>query len=262
MKITINDDNKFEKLKIMFRVLKQFTTSTLIRCDKEKLYIQSMDAAKTSIAEYTLYKDWFDDYEIDGEETFGVMTHIICAVFNCYIDNGKMTMKLNDDTLNVSYHTKEEDALIKDKIFDIPLIDLDENIINIPEQEYQIDLGMSTSMFNDMISEISTFNSDLQLSINENEIYFKTYDSYDIGDTINCNLSIYLDIEKIEEFSIEENTNIKVAYSTKNILMMSNFSKIFDTIKLGISEDTPLNICFEDENNYIIHFYFAPKISE
>lgn len=264
MKIVINDASKIEKLIVMFRVLKQFTSTIMVHCDEEKMYIQAMDPAKISIAEYTLQSGWFDEYSVDDETDFGVSTRILCSVFGCYIDNGSLTMEINDegDKLHISYASNDDKAIITYKNYNVPLIDIDEELLNIPESEYEADLGMSTTMFNDMVSEISAFSAGIHFNISEEHIKFTTTDSYANEDAIDCDCEINVDIENVEEFSIDEDCEINVSFTTKYISIISSFSKIFENIGLSISGTLPLKIFFADEGNYDIKFYFAPKIED
>jgi proliferating cell nuclear antigen PCNA len=262
MKIIINDSSKFEKLNIMMRVLKQFTNEVIIRCDKEKMYIQAMDNAKISIAEYSLCYNWFDTYNVTNDEIFAINTHIFCAVLGCYIVNGKMVIELNDNKLKISYFTNDKEAIITEKNFTIPLVDVNSDLIIIPDIEYEADLDMYLSLFTNMISEISTFSNDIIFSITEESIIFTTNEQYKNIETIDCAFSINLDIEKVNEFSINEDCNIKVCYTTKYLHLISQFSKIFKNIKLSISQKHPLKIEFYEEDNLIIKFYFAPKIND
>lgn len=262
MKIIINDSSKFEKLNIMIRVLKQFTNDVIIRCSKEKLYIQAMDNSKISIAEYSLFSSWFDSYHVNNDEIFAINTRILCAVLGCYINNGKMILELNNNKLEISYFTNDKEAIIKEKNFTIPLLEINNELLVIPEVEYEADLGMSLSLFTEMISEISTFSNDILFSVNEESIILNTNEQYKSMESIDCEFSINLDIDKVNEFSINEDCNIKVCYTTKYLHLMSFFSKIFKNIMLSISQENPLKIEFSEENNFIIKFYFAPKIND
>lgn len=261
MKIVINDSSKFEKLNVMFKVLKQFTTDIVIECNKKSLYIQAMDKSKISMAEYSIFAEWFDSYNVKKKEVFAINTKILCAILNCYISDGTMELNFDDNELQILYYTNDKNAIIKEKKFFVPLIDIQSNFVNIPEVEYEADLGMSLSLFNHVISEISTFSTDIEFNVSEEQILFTTNEQYKDMDTIDCALSINLDIDKINEFSIDEGADIKVSYSTKQIHILSLLSKIFENIMISISQENPLKLEFTDENNYNIKFYFAPKIS-
>ena len=262
MKLLINDAKKIEKLIVMFRVLKQFTNSIVVNCDEEKMYIQAIDQWMVSIAEYTLYREWFDEYSIPEETTFGINTSILCSVLGCYIENGNLEMELDGDRLYISYNTKDEKAIITHKNYTVPLIDVTNDLLSIPESDYEADLEMTTSIFNAMVSEIATFSGGINFKISEESIQFETVGTFANQDTIDCNCVIDVDIENVDAFSIDEGCSFTVSYATKYISLISSFSKIFKNIEMNISPELPLKIKFCEENNYEIIFYIAPRIEE
>ena len=64
------------------------------------------------------------------------------------------------------------------------------------------------------------------------------------------------------EFSIDEDCKINVSFATTYISYVSNFVKIFKNVKIGMSNDMPLQLLFEEEDNYTIKLYVAPAIDE
>ena len=265
MKLVINSESKIQKLIVMFKVLKQVTNMITVYCDKDKLYIQALDPAKISIADYTLYAKWFDEYEIDNDTHFGVNTSTFCSVLGYYIENGKLTLEFSDDSdkLCISYDTDDEKAIVTHKTYNVPLIDIESDLLSMPDLEYEADLGMSLSLFNSIISEISSFSSGINFNIDEDSIKFKTRDHcFTSEDKIDCETEINIDIENVDEFSIDEDCKINVSFTTSYISYVSNFVKIFKNVKIGMSNDMPLQLLFEEEDNYTIKLYVAPAIDE
>ena len=107
------------------------------------------------------------------ETTFGISTSILCSVLGCYIENGNLEMELDSDKLYISYNTKDEKAIITHKNYTVPLIDVTNDLLSIPESDYEADLEMSTSIFNAMVSEIATFSGGINFKISEESIQLK-----------------------------------------------------------------------------------------
>ena len=66
MEITITDSNKLDIFSSIFQNIKLFTTAITLQCDKERMYIQTMDSSKISIVEIIIPAKWFSTYKCDS----------------------------------------------------------------------------------------------------------------------------------------------------------------------------------------------------
>ena len=53
--------------------------------------------------------------------------------------------------------------MVLDKYYQIKLIDLEENLLEIPETEYNVDIMIPTKSFADIIQELTIFHTDLKI---------------------------------------------------------------------------------------------------
>ena len=254
MKVTITDNEKVIKFAIIFSNLKAEYKETNLYFRKDGLYFQMMDASQISLVELNIKKDWFTDYEITIEQVFGIHIETFDKILSCIDKNYTIELNIDEkkDKLNI---VLSNGKIIKD--YDMNLLDLDSEILDIPKVEYTADIILESAIFKDYINELIMFGDDLILKCNENEIILSS--EGDEGKS-----KIIINEEYLEEYGIEEEANINLSYSIKIIKIISNFVKLNKLTNIHVSEDKPLKIEYNldnsDENK--LSFFLAPKVAD
>ena len=152
MRIHIKDNDKADLFVQCFQHIKTFTESVNIMFNETELYVQSMDHAMVMISEMKLPYTWFDEYILTDEVsvTLGVNTGLWSKVLSLREKSQTILLDTSgsDDHLLVKF-TSSDESNEKNKSFDkefvIPLIDLESDLMQIPETEYQADITMTSS---------------------------------------------------------------------------------------------------------------------
>ena len=73
-----------------------------------------------------------------------------------------------------------------------------------------------------------------------------------------------IDFDDLEEFAIEEDTELSLDYSLQYILWMLEYSDIFDQSHVHLSNQYPMQIYYsiDESSESYIRFYVAPQISD
>lgn len=243
MKLNLVDANKSIIFSNILKQLKSFTNDVNINFYKDKFYIQFLDTNHICLCELVLMKEWFNNYVVKDETHLGINTNILQKIIKCKGENDAIEIEYNTDAdrMNMSFNNYDDKNIIT-KAFEVPLVEMDIDMLNIPENtESQADIKIQSSLFFHLINELALFSNNLNMEVNENEIYMN-------ADGDSGKYSINVDIEKIEEFSIDEGANIKTTYSIKYFTLISNFSKISKYVNLSIGENTPIIITFNLDN--------------
>ena len=256
MKIVITDKTKKEIFAKLFKHLTTFSTIVSFRFNDSELYIQGMDSGHISLFELKLKKDWFDIYTLSKPIVIAIDIKLLSTIL-CFRDiNHNIIIEIDDngDTLYIALES-EEDSKLLTKAFEIPIMDIDEVLLAIPEVEYPADFIMNAKELKILVDQMNTFGDILKIKCTEEFIQISSK-----GDNGKMNVKINLD--DIDEYSIEEEKEIELEYSTKYILWMLEYSDIVEQTHVHISEDVPMQIYYSlDDGNYI-RFYLAPRISD
>jgi proliferating cell nuclear antigen PCNA len=261
MKLAITDKKKINQLVTIFRHLKGIVVDVNLILSEEMFYIQSMDSSHACLVEIKLTRDWFDKYTLKEDEVLGINSEILFKVIDCWKEGQEITIytKNNNNNLFIDFNGEKQVT----KKFQLPLIDIDSDIMDIPEKDYDVDLLLKSNDFKELISELSIFNS---------TIIFKC-SSDDEKVIIDANggmgaMQVEIKDDDILEFAISEDLELSVTYALSYINTMCSFSKLNDCVYIHSSDDVPMKLHYSlddkdsSESENYVKFYLAPKIDD
>ena len=247
------------------------------------LYIKQMDSSHVCYTLLDINKDEFKEFIFDSKLnsfiSIGINLKNLASILNACKESNSIQLQLLDiDKLYIISKTVYD---IKE--FSLSLIDIDSEILDIPDSDYYCEFRLSSDIFNSIIDSCEIMKGkDLQFNI-----YNKKLTILCIGELGEYkqifNEKEYLE-KKIKIIRNEDNTkNVKnqikkkenyslnvskVNFSIKyNIDMMINFKKggkLVDIININLKPDSPmrLDIMLNDNNGSCIQFYLAPKMDD
>lgn len=279
MNIVINNAIKADIFVSLFQHISKFTENVNLMFETDRFYMQSMNTAHVVILEICLPKEWFDIYEIEGGSLkIGINTALFYKVLKkrektqqiniCYQNatNDKLqfffttniqSSSSSSSSIDETNNTKKKDEVF-DKDFEIPLVDVEEEILSIPDMEYQAELSLSTDKFANLISQLKDFGETLEIQCSEDKITLSAH-SCENGKMITRIL-----IEDLTEFSIEENENIQMEFALRYLYDICLYQKLSKLVELKISKDFPIRIMYPlgVEKDATFLFYLAPKMAD
>ena len=260
MNVVLNEKDKVSKFACIFKHLKQFSSDINMYFSEDGLYTQGMDGAHVCLFELSLKSEWFSSYEVEKDITIGVNCELIFKVLNCLEEFQSIEITYNEgDKLNIKL-TPNEGVRGIVKEFEMPLVDIDSDVLEIPDTDYSADIEISSNEFRELISQLSIFGTDITFNCRD-EIKITGTGEYGIMNAI-------ISENDISMYQIEEDTELSLSFAGKYLQEMSSFSKVNSSINLHFSKDTPMKMQYnmdgEDEEkclNYV-RFFLAPKIED
>tara|TARA_E500000331_G_scaffold358081_1_gene422585 strand:+ start:5012 stop:5806 length:795 start_codon:yes stop_codon:yes gene_type:complete len=259
MIIKIIDEQKCIDFVNVFQHLKLFSANINIHIENEKIYIQGMDPSHVSIYELNLLASWFDEYNVDTEEVIGVNSGILFKILNARGAGQNINMHMENDNFEIDLISEKENKDSFNKYFKVPMIDNDEEMMLIPESDYQLDISMASKKFKSLIDQLSGFGDTVDVMYKEDKVFLKS-ESIEEGE-----MKIEINLDDLEGCEVEEGLHMSNSYATRYMHMFTQFLKISKDIYLSFHKDLPLKVIYllddEEKDNYL-RFYLAPKISE
>ena len=256
MDITINDINKLDIFTNLFQNIKLFTGSINIHCNKERMYIQTMDTSKISIVDIMIPKEWFCSYHCDSPIVIGISTLIFYKLLSSRDKSQTMQLIYDiEEKDKLFVHMKSVKKTVFDRDFEAPLIDLDSELLSVPIIEYEADIILPSLDFALLINQLRGFGETLQFVCNENHIEMISK-SIDSG-----KMSVSVEISNLSSFEIEEEKELNMSFSLSPLHNICQFCKIFPEVDIKLHSEYPLYIRFKHEQLSIC-FFLAPRIVE
>ena len=286
MRLTIENKSKMEMFVALFQLLKNWGSCLNLHFEKTRLYIQSMDKSHICLSSIHISSNWFSHYEIDNPANISLDSTNFAIMMNYALKHSKMEIKFEDesdpDTIFINLSSSngssnnictnntvdvvepkkkgkvtkvKEDHNKFDHFFELGLIEVEQDTLNIPEVEYDVDFTMKSDNFSELISELMVFGSNLNIICNEDKVEFNA--SGDAG-----KLKVNIPIDDLNEYAIAEGDSLDISYSLTHLGKMCLSTKLGQYVSLSISTEYPMAIKYDLGDNSSVAFYIAPKIAD
>lgn len=266
MDILLTNKQKIAQISLIFKNLKNLSSDVELHVSEKGIYIQGMDSGHVCLFEVDIKAYWFDEFNNhDTESRLGINCEIIHKIINCKEDYHNIRMKYsNGDKLIVTLFPQEGQTGFT-KEFELSLMDIDAQLLEVPEVEYDADVEIGSSDISNLINQLSMFGKDLNVKCNET-ITFKGTGEFGT-------MSAIIEEDQICMYAIAEDTEVNLTFGMEYLNKMVSFSKLNGITKLHFGKEYPMKLQYdldfvmdeEDEDetsqNYI-RFFLAPKIED
>jgi len=263
MRIVINDPKKVSIFATIFRRLKDVAQDVNIDVYPDKMYIQGMDDARVCLFELLLQDDWFAEFDVNKQEVLGIRCEIMFKMIGCLEDGQKIIMHMKDgaDNLSVDFDALSADKKTIKKSFEVPLIDMDSEHLEIPPTEHQADIVIKSRQFSDLVTQLAIFGDEITINCNSDTIDLTSKGEYG-------KMTASIEDDDIIEYALEEDALIELSCGMRYITQVCAFEKISENIYFHCSDDKPVNLHYSldemdsSESENYVRFFIAPKICD
>jgi|Laugresu1bdmlbdd_1035124.scaffolds.fasta_scaffold03442_2 proliferating cell nuclear antigen PCNA len=260
--LAINNVQTAEWFTSIFQHARLFTEHMNIMFEPNRMYIQSMDATRVSIFEVYLPAEWFCKYEHSGDSTvtIGVHSTMLFKILNTREKNQSLNIKFNsNDDEKLYLHFNSEDKTVFDKNFEMPLMDIENELMAIPESDSDAEFSISSANFANIVNQMKLFGDTIEINCSE-EIVELLSISQEAG-----KMTVNIDIDELTSYSINEGEQLHLSFSLHILHNICQYNKISKEMEIHLKENFPLKLIYHLGNNVPgakLVFYLAPKIED
>ncbi len=274
MNIVISDSVKAKIFTNIFQNIKHFCDHINILFRQNGLYAQGMDNSHISIFELSIPVAWFDAYRFpyESDAHIGINVALFFKILNTRDEGQEIFIKYDKecspDKLLLHFITSATATTktLFDKHFELPLMDIDSEIMHIPSVDYQAEFTLASANYFNLINQLKQFGADLTIKCNENEIRLLA-NSQESG-----NMSVTVPIDELSLFAINEGEQLNLSFSLSHMSNICSFYKASSEINIAISVDYPLRAIYylekspEDDEDPLskarLFVYLAPRVDD
>lgn len=281
----LTQTEKVEKFVTIFSNLKGFTEFITLRLETQKLFVQGMDSSHISMFEINLSHDWFDEYTIEKEIVIGISTDTLHKILSTRkSQHGIIFKNINQENLTISLfdvNNINPKKKMYPKEFNLSLVDLDIEEMNVPEQDHDVDIEFQSKQLKSLLDEVVLFNDSVSFTCNDDSVVFKCKNDI-------CSFQTDIPTEQLSYFSYREAPSL--SFNVKYLHIFLQFHKLNENVWLHLNENSPLRCRYildqqqnkdkhidtenaehkydNDEENELqtsintVTFYLAPKIED
>jgi proliferating cell nuclear antigen PCNA len=275
MNIQIEDPIKAEIFVSIFQHIPKFTEHVNMILEADRFYVQSINSSHVIIMEIVLPAAWFSVYSVSPEMTMiGLHSALFYKVLKKREKHQKIhleCLETNMDHIEVHFTSRETaaDKTIFDKHFHIPTMDIESELVAIPEMDHQAEFILDSDAFSNLISQLKDFGDALEMECSEDKIELCANSSE------NGRMLTAIPIADLSEYAIEEGENIRSEFALKYLHEICSYKSISKHVEISLSRDFPMRILFRlggssfEEKNEVeskvepkLLFFIAPKMAD
>ena len=235
--------------------LKEFLPNAQIRCSSAGIGINGMDGGHIGFVDYFLAAGDMTHCKIPRPISVGVSLAVLARVLANVGSGDKLTLSLNakEDRLIVSY-TNEH--VSKRGLYEIALINLTEDALEIPSLDYAADVQAKTSDILTALREVSAFGEFLDLTLDEDGFHVEA--TGELG-------SAKQTLENIEgrEMMLENGEAVSAKFAAKFLLsIVKGGGSLSPLARLEFDAGKPLRASFHFGTGSRFVGYLAPRVAE
>lgn len=258
MELSLDIQSKIEKFVGLFQLLKNWGSLLNLQFKKDEMYIQLMDKSHVCLSNITITNEWFSEYKIDNDITqtsICVDANYFCLIISQALKYQKLEIRTDDvdpDKMFISILSIKDNY---NHYYELNAMDFDQELLDIPETDYDVELSIDSKKITDLLGELSMFGEDLHVLCSEETIELSA-----IGD--NGKLKISLPPDNLVEYAISEGEVVEMVFSLNNVLKKCLSNKLTNTVSISISKEIPMYVKYDLGDNSKVCFYIAPKMMD
>ena len=130
-----------------------------------------MDNSHVALVSVSLEKEGFANFRCDRPIPLGVNVASLTKVLKCAKDDDIVTLKANDDAdiLNLTYEAARSDRIAE---YDMKLMDIDADELQIPETEYDARITMLSAEFARIVRDLSQLGESGKIEVSKDGVRF------------------------------------------------------------------------------------------
>jgi proliferating cell nuclear antigen len=259
MRLTIDNKSKQEVFVAIFQLLKHWASHINMHFEKDKLFIQTMDKSHVCLADFNIKNNWFSNYECLNNIKLSLDANHFAILLNAALKHDIIELRVENesepDKLYINFLNNTEKKGEFEHFFELNLLDIEEDTLDIPKVDYDVDFTIETKKWIDVLSELNTIGEDLNIHCKQNIIELIA-----IGDA--SKLTVNIPVDELNEYAIAEDEEVNISFSLKHLCKKCCSTKLCTTLDISLSKMYPMALKYNLGDESQVIFYIAPKISD
>ena len=241
--------------KCLVEALKDILTECNIEVDSTGLRIITMDLSHTVLVHLRLDQN-FEYFECRQRTVIGVNVLYLFKLIRTMTSNDTLTLCVEENNLNVLHITIENGEKNTITNYRLNLIDLNEDIIKIPETEFDSIITIPSNTFQKLCKDMVNIGDFVEIrSVNKQLIFscrgeFAEQETI-IGETADTNF------ENMDDQHITQGV-----FALKHLVMFTKCTNLSNSIQILFKNDYPLIVKYQVASLGFIKLCLAPKGDE
>lgn len=245
-------DNKL--LKNIIELFKDAVGSANFKFTPNGITMQAMDSSHISMASFTLSTDVFALYECHHTVDLGIDLANLFKVLKVVTNKDDVIglETIQQDRLSVQIKNSKTE---KEYVFDLKLIDIDVEELEIPPTPDGWQVSIDASEFLKNVTIMTDFCDTIEIGCSDGKMYFMAK-----GDMADAMASTGADCKWVGDDATKSNVVLK--FSSMLIKQYGSGKQITDKVNFVVAPEHPILIQYKITDNSYVEMFIAPKMEE
>ena len=234
--------------------LKDFLPIAQLRISSNGLNVKGMDSSHVGFVDYKLAAADCESLDVDGTLTLGINMAGFARTLAAVGSGDRVTLGVtpNQDKLLVSY---TNDKVGKKVAFTVPLIDIVDDAMELPDLEYSGTVVLKTADIANVIKEVSHFGDVMSLRLDPDGFHISA-----TGDGGSVRQTLELTDDRTMELTED---SVEASFGTKYMAgIMKGGASLSGTTRIEFDMTQPMRATFQFGTASKFISYLAPKIMD
>jgi len=243
--------------RILVESLKEILPDTNIEFSAKGIRIITMDSSHTVLVHLRLDSSQFEQYVCAEKLVVGVNMQNFFRLIKTMGNNETLMLYIEQSDpsrLGIRIENGEKNTVTN---FKLNLLDLDEEVIEVPPAKFSSVISIPSSDFQKICRDMNNLSSLIEIKSLNSQLIFTCQGDFAQQETVmgeSVNTSGINFVEKQNEFDI-----IQGVFSLKHLVMFTKCTALCNSIQMFLQNDYPLIISYQVGSLGEIKFCLAPK---
>ena len=250
-------------IRVLVEALKDILTDVNLQITPECIKLISMDGSKSAVIHLRLESTKFEKYECRTTFNAGINMSSLHKIIKSIKNNDIFQMYIYEEDVT-KLHIEIENNERKTRIHTIlKLLDIDSDIIEIPNINFDSVITMPSNDFQSYIRELSIITNRIRISSKENKTFFSGE-----GDFAETNIIVGDSNSKNDQSGNNESEsdqsgkNASGLFNSKFLLLFTKSTNLCTTVEIYLKDQFPLILVYNVANLGKIKYCLVPLIEE
>merc|ERR1712187_391030 len=202
----------------------------------------------------------FAEFKCDRPTSLGMNVDSLSKIFKMCGPNDSLKLRWQNDadTLNFQCESSDDDRIAD---FDLKLMQIESEHMEIPEQHYKVVVKMPSGEFQKICRDLKEFGETMTVKADKEGITFSVQGDVGAG---NVMLKPRESDKPEEKVSLSVQEPVTATFALRYLVNFAKAAPLCGTVELGLGPDAPLLVKYNIEtgDNGYMQFYLAPNIDE
>jgi proliferating cell nuclear antigen len=238
--------------RVLIEALKEILTDVNLEFDEKGIRIVAMDISHTVLVHVRLQAENFEEYYCPKRIVIGLSMLNFYKLIKTTGNNDTLKIYVEKDDSNrlgIQIHNSEKQTLTKYKI---NLMDLPDELINIPPVVFDSVITMSSSHFQKICRDMNNLSDHIEIKCCGQHLIFSCKGEFATQET---------HINKGQDLVKSPSEIIQGVFLLKYLVLFTKCTNLCNTIEMYLKNDYPLIITYACANLGIIKLCLAPQVT-